>query len=235
MTRPRELCALLSDWRGQCPSGGTWHEQKFDGYRCLWFRGIDGKPRLFTRNGMPIEGCDHIAHRLSLFEEVAGMPLFVDGELVVDGSLAATKQWVETDWRKGGEAGIFHAFDICPYPDWRAGGWATPLYRRKEWLKDLARQVEEHPLYSWEWRPGSRGRDETGPSPVQIVEDGWAADAYDVARQARLVWRAGGEGLVVKDAESPYERKRVSMWAKVKECNQHKWERAASALTRVHA
>lgn len=50
------LCHLAADWRGDVPAGGWLVEQKWDGWRCLYFRGIDGQPRLWTRQGMPIDG-----------------------------------------------------------------------------------------------------------------------------------------------------------------------------------
>ena len=201
-------------------------ELKHDGFRCLWFRGIDGKPRLWSRNGMPIEGCDHIAYHLSQLEKVAGGPLFVDGELVVDGTLAATKRWVETDWRKGGERGLFHAFDVLPFADWQRGGGDMPLYARKARLVELAGAVLNDPALSWEYRPGSRG-DDSWRTAVQVVEDEWAFSASYVIEAARRIWAAGGEGVVVKDAEAPYVRSRTSAWLKVKQENQHKWRMAA--------
>lgn len=190
-------------------------ELKHDGFRCLFTRGIDGKPGLWTRNGMPIQGCDHILHRLTMFEESAGGPLFIDGELVVDGTLAATKAWVERGHKLGGEAGVFHAFDMLPYPDWRAGGSPTPLYARKSALQHLSAQVETEAANRWEWRPGSRGRDDTA-IPVRVVLDEWATDAADVLDLARRVWADNGEGVMVKDAEAPYCRTRNRSWLKVK-------------------
>lgn len=213
------LCHLASDWRGDLPPGGAMVEQKIDGFRCLWFRGIDGKPRLWTRQGHPIEGCDHIAHRLALFEEAAGGPLFIDGELQVDGSLAATKHWVETGWKHGGEKGVYHAFDVLADADWRAGGGDVPLYQRKAWLAALADQVGD----PWEWRARSHGRDD--PTAVRIIPDEWTESMADVIDLARRVWAVEGEGVVVKDALAPYRRKRSGAWAKVKQCNQHKWSR----------
>lgn len=231
MTRPRELCALLSDWKGHTPTGGTWHEVKQDGWRAIRFPGIDGKVRLWTRNGHEIHGAAHILHRLDRMEREAGEAMVFDGEFVVDGSLAATKAWCESGYKFGGEAGVLHLFDAIPLARWREGLDPTPLYRRRERLEALVTATSEP---EWEWRAGSRGRDDDTLSVV-LVEQGWASDAYDVARQARLVWRAGGEGIVTKDAEAGYERRRVTHWAKVKRENQHKWSRAASALNREFA
>lgn len=216
------LCQLAGDYRGALTLGGAMGELKHDGFRCLRFAGIDGKARLWTRQGIPIEGCDHIAYRLGLIEEAAGEPLFIDGELVVDGTLAATKHWVETGHKFGGERGLFHAFDVMPLRDWKAGGCDQPLYARKARLKSLMDAVGD----PWEWRPGSRGRDE-GATSVVYVEDQWLATPADVIAEARRVWATGGEGLMLKDAEAPYRRNRNPAWQKVKAANQQKWRNAA--------
>lgn len=215
-----QICQLVGDWRGDMPAGGMLAEQKMDGFRCTFFPDIDGRDRLWTRNGMPIEGCDHILYHLQRMREAAGEPIFFDGELVVDGTLAATKRWVETDWRKGGEAGHFYAFDCLPLREWQQGGTATPLFQRKARLMDLAAQVA---VDDWTWRPGSHGRDE-GATPVTVVEDQWLFDAEDVVREVRSVWAAGGEGIVLKHAEAGYERRRNGHALKVKRENMHKWQ-----------
>ena len=201
------------------------YEQKVDGWRALRFPGIDGKVRLSTRNGHPIEGIEHILHRLALMEQIAGEPMVFDGEFQVGGTLEATKHWCERGWRLGGEAGTFYAFDCLTLAEWRAGGTDRPLYERKAQLQALARAVDEEPALSWEWRPGSHGRDESGA--VQILADSWAADERDVVDEAQRVWAAGGEGLMLKDAESPYRRLRSGAWLKVKGENVMKWSKAA--------
>jgi ATP-dependent DNA ligase len=200
-------------------------EQKIDGWRALRFPGIDGKVRLWTRNGYPIEGTGHILHRLALMERVAGEPMVFDGEFQVGGTLEATKHWCERGWRLGEEAGTFYAFDCLTLAEWRAGGTDRPLYERKAQLQALARAVDEDPALSWEWRPGSHGRDESGA--VQVLADGWATDAADVIDAVQRVWAIGGEGCMLKDASAPYRRTRSIAWQKVKAENWAKWKVAA--------
>jgi ATP-dependent DNA ligase len=195
-----QLVQLALDWRGTLPPGGAMAEQKFDGFRAARFAGIDGKVRLWTRGGMPI-----------------------DGEFQVAGTLDATKRWCESGWKFGGEAGIYHVFDAMPFSAWRVGGDPTPLYQRKARLKALVEACAEP---EWDWRPGSKGRDE-GAIPVSLVEDEWVFDAADVIEAARRVWAAGGEGCMIKNAEAPYQRKRSGAWLKVKQCNISKWRMAA--------
>ena len=190
-------------------------EEKVDGWRAMFFRGHDGQPQLWTRNGHRIEGAEHILHRLTLLERSAGQPLFIDGEFQVDGSLEATKRWCESGWKLGGTAGIFHAFDCLPLVNWERGGWEKPLTYRKARLAELMRKVDEDTSLTWEWRRGSYGADD-GRESVRLMPDGWAFDSGDVLDEARRVWAVGGEGLMLKDAEAPYQRNRNAAWLKVK-------------------
>lgn len=217
---------LAADWRGAIPEGGLMAEQKFDGWRAARFPGVDGQVRLWTRNGMTIEGAGHILYRLDLMERAAGVPMMFDGEFQVDGTLAATKAWCERGWKAGGESGVLHLFDAMPLADWRRGGCDVPLYQRKARLIDLARAVDEDPALSWEYRPGSRG-DERWRTSVHVVPDDWCMTARDVIDAARRIWAAGGEGCMIKDAMAPYQRRRSDAWQKVKQENQHKWRLAA--------
>ena len=212
-TRPTELCQLASTWRGRVAQGGTWWEQKVDGYRALYFRGHDGKPGLWTRGGHRIEGVGHILHRLAMIERAAGCRLFIDGEFQVSGTLAATKLHCESGW-KGGDAGTFHAFDVLGEAEWQRGGSAMPLGERKARLVALVAAADAE-TDGWDWREGTRGREPEGPS-VTVLAHGWALDEDEVREQADRVWAAGGEGLMLKDGFGPYVRRRDAGWAKVK-------------------
>ena len=217
------LAQLAGDWKGALPDGGAMIEQKHDGIRAMRFTGISGATRLWSRNGHVIEGTAHILHRLALLEKVAGEQLMFDGEFIVDGTLAATKAWFERGWKTGAEAGVYHLFDCLPLADWQRGGCDIPLYQRKAYLAALWQAVEDQGL-SWDWRPGSRGRDD-GASPVLLVADQWVSDARDAMDFTRRVWATGGEGAMIKDAMSPYRRKRSDAWQKLKPGGP--WARAA--------
>ena len=210
-----QLCALASNWNGALPDGGAMLETKIDGWRALRFRGIDGVTRLWSRNGQPLKGAAHIAYRLDQMEQAAGEPWFFDGEVQVGGTLAATKAWFESGWKLGGEAGVYHLFDGMPLAQWRAGGSDAPLYERKKLLKALWDAVETDPALSWEWRPGSRGRDE-GAIAVQMVADEWVTSPADALDFANRIWTRDGEGAMLKAADAPYRRTRSAAWQKIK-------------------
>lgn len=226
MTAWPTLYQRVSDWRGDLPEGGALWEPKIDGFRMMRFRGIDGHTRLWTRNGHPIEGAEHITHHLGLMEQKAGQPLFFDGEYQVDGTLDATKRWVESGWKLGGEAGHYHAFDVLTFDEWRAGGTDRPLIQRKAMLAELLKAVADDEGLSWEWRAGSRGRDE-GRCPVTVMPDEWVFDAADAIMLTKLAWATGGEGGVVKRAEGGYQRSRSAEWARIKPGGP--WQRAVAA------
>jgi ATP-dependent DNA ligase len=212
----QHLSQLAREWDGRSLPAGAFCEPKLDGWRCLWLRDRDGKPRLWTRNGIPLEGVAHIAHELAAWEKHAGDAMFFDGELVVgEGptTLAQTKAWCETGWKLGGNAGRLHLFDAMPYRDWLAGGTATPLWQRKARLERIGAAVAADGEHNWTWRPGSRGADE-GASPVVLVDHAEAWDVDEVIEQASAIWQAGGEGVVIKSPFGGYQRNRSNAWMK---------------------
>jgi len=217
MTYHSQLCQLVGNFDGRTVPIGAVIEQKADGFRCLWLRDWQGVPGLYSRNGMPLPGLDHIAHQLLAMERHAGEPLFIDGELIVGegpDTLATTKRWVERDHKLGGEAGTYHAFDAMPFADWQRGGTDTPWIERKERLIDMALAVKSDAAEQWTWRAGSRGRDE-GAEPVRVVphRDVWHPD--DVLEAAGEMWAAGLEGVVIKSLWGGYQRRRSPEWQKV--------------------
>lgn len=209
------LCQLAKDWQGELPERGAMVEEKRDGWRALYLRDHTGTPRLFTRNGMLIQGVGHIVWHLAQLEKVAGRPMVFDGEFQVGWTLEATKAWAERGWKAGGEAGTYYAFDCLTLAEWERGGSDRPLIGRKNELSALFAGAEQD---GWTWRPGSHGRDELS-HPLELAQDSWAFDAGDVLDEARRVWARGGEGVMVKDAEAPYRRNRNGSWQKVKQGN----------------
>ncbi|WP_171005332.1 hypothetical protein [Sphingopyxis sp. 2PD] len=194
------------------PSGAM-VERKHDGFRCLFFRGLDGAPGLWTRNGLPMPGAGHILARLIEVEAAMGGQWVFDGEFVVDGTFAATKAHYERGWRLG-DAGTFHAFDAIPFDAWQAGRCDTPLFERKATLaRAIAATAPDGS--GWEWRAGTRGAGH-GVDPIELVADTWAFGAADVEGEAQRGWAAGHEGVMVKRADAPYIRGRSDAWLKLK-------------------
>lgn len=231
MTYHAQLCQLASQWSGRDVPAAAMVEEKRDGFRALWLRDRQDRPGLYTRNGIPLHGVEHITHQLEAFERHAGEPLFLDGEFCVGegpDTLKATKHWCETGHKLGGVAGRFYLFDGFSEREWLAGGTETPLWQRKAKLARIAEAVAADADHAWQWRPGSRGADE-GASPVELVASAEAWHVDDVIEQAAAIWDAGGEGCVIKDPFAPYVRSRSSAWLKVGRPWRDKlqWKRAA--------
>lgn len=209
-----QLCQLAGTWTGDHPPSGALIEQKLDGWRAIWTRNLEGLPRLFTRNGVLIEGVGHIQHRLEAMERAAGQPMVFDGEFQVGTTLDETKSWCERGYKQGGEAGTLYLFDCMSYEEWKAGGSDTSLIDRKTRLIGLWNSGEKLLSEDWDWRPGSRGKD-ADTHPVRVLPHEMAFERADVVRAAMRVWNWGGEGVVVKDQSSPYQRNRSGDWRKV--------------------
>ena len=220
---PTELVQLVGEYRGELPPGQWVAQEKRDGWRMAWFRGIDGQPRLWTRNGLPIEGVRHIAARCLAMEEAAGGAMFFDGEFQVSGTLLATKAWCERAWKLGGCNGTFFAFDCLSDAEWRDGIIDTPWIERQKWLHDLVDATQDLPREPG-WVSGATGE----PVPeryVQALSGELIQSHAGVVRAAEEVWAANGEGLVLKRIDSTYRRNRSSDWLKVKQ--EQKWRLAA--------
>lgn len=221
-----QLCQLASDWRGHVLPHGMMSEEKRDGWRGIVLQGIDRITRMFTRQGHFIEGTGHILYLLQHMERAAGEPMVWDGEFQVNGNLADTKRWAESQWKQGGEAGHFYLFDCLPLSAWKRGGDPTPLFQRKARLQALYQAVIKDEALAWEFRPGSRG-DDGWMRSVSILPDQWVFTAQDALRATQDVWATDGEGTVLKDPEAPYQRGRNSHYLKIKRENAHKWSNAA--------
>jgi ATP-dependent DNA ligase len=185
-----ELCQLVGDWTGRVPGGGMIVEPKIDGIRALW---IDGE--LVTRNGAPIAGAEHIADRLRILEREACMPMFFDGEFQVDGSFDATLAHFAAGG-KNGDAGTLQVFDAMPMRAWRGEDPGEALDARKVKLDRMLAATADGAVRPLPWA--------------------WATDIDDIEAKAREFITAGGEGIVVKQPGATYQRRRGTIWQRIK-------------------
>lgn len=206
--RPRELVQLAGEWRGGLLDHGTMVEQKHDGVRAYYLGGV-----LRTREGMEIGGAGHILWRIQSIERAYGRPMFMDGEFIAPGGYQATLKHIGQGLRAP-EQGTLHCFDCLHADEWQANDCDRPLYERKAMLGRLM-GMQDDPSLSWDWRPGTHGKEPDGPA-LAIVEDEWCATQADVEAMAQRIWVAEGEGVMVKDAESVYRRARTDAWRKYK-------------------
>ena len=206
--RPRELVQLSGEWRGGLPDGGAMCEQKMDGVRAYYLGNT-----LRTREGMEIGGVGHILWRIQSIERAYGRPIFLDGEFIAPGGYHATLRHIGQGLRAP-EGGTLHCFDCLHADEWQANDCDRPLYERKAMLARLV-GMQSDIDDGWTWRPGTHGKEPDGPA-LAIIPDVWCATQVDVEQMAAEIWERGGEGCMIKDAESVYRRERSNRWMKYK-------------------
>lgn len=207
---------MFRKWNGKdIPQGGYSVSQKIDGFRANHYRGIDGTPRLWTKNGHEIHGVGHILHKLGIMESIAGEPMMFDGEFQVNGTLSDTKRWHEKGWKLGGEDGTLFIFDMMPERLWRDGGDPKPWIIRDSELSELL-ALSEQSDENWQWREGTHGKEPDCPA-VKAIEWEILDTVEEIERKAQEMYNRGDEGLVLKVIDSPYIRGRSNDWKKVKQ------------------
>lgn len=191
---PSELCALATKWDGNVPAGGLVLQEKIDGIRAIWL-----DRQLVTREGIHIEGVDHVIAELIELERSCGRPTVFDGEFQVGGALKPTLSHFGSRGRRG-DAGQLFLFDAIPHEEWKSDACEKPLTAR---LASLAASVERTTLRHVSALPWSvRG------------------SAATVTAFARGVWDRGGEGAVAKVPASFYSRRKLRTWSKIKKAGQ---------------
>lgn len=169
-------------------------QPKLDGYRVL---GSTTTGKLYSRNGKLIEGYGEIERQLRLLPR----GLVIDGEIISRDSFKGTQQSV---FRKSTrKEGLLDAFDlICET--------SSELER----VDQLGRM--------WKLREILNACMTTSILPLEYR----VIDSFSVEdRRARVqnyyehCIFLGYEGIMIKDAEAPYERKRSYNWQKLKPVN----------------
>ena len=188
-------------------------EPKFDGYRCI-ARIKDGHVELFTSTGLPHRNVDHIIDQL----EAAARenPNFCDN-IVLDGEVmheslpfdvaGGILRKFDKDSRALGF--IYHVWDCVSVDDFDSKTNSRELIYRKA---DLEMAIDRIKIV---WNSCT-------PYPpatyVQLVEyhTGALADVDQLAR--KFVLEDGYEGIVIKDADAPYNfgGKKGNCWLKWK-------------------
>lgn len=172
------------------PGGGGWlHEIKHDGYR-LQAHLENGRVKLFSRQGL--DWTERFPVVVPALAEVPSKVAIIDGEVVVQTAAGVASFAMLVDALKsGGGDMLFYAFDLLYLDGFDLS--EAPLSARKA---ALAKLLAEAP-------PAGRLR----------YSDHIAGDGDAVFRHAS---RLGLEGIISKQAASPYRSGRVKTWLKVK-------------------
>lgn len=180
-------------------------EPKYDGVRALLICHPDGSCSIVSRVGKPLPGADHMAQRVeqSLLSFPALRNLVINREgIVIDGELDCAGGFNTTvgDVRrhdKEPEGLVFRAFDLIPLKHFEAGHFPVSLTERRRILPQFITALRE-------------------PSIVR-VQARFAYKHDDVMAMYDAIRQEGGEGVIVKPQEHPYECKRSYGWLKIKD------------------
>jgi len=168
---------------------GNWIGQvKVDGVRAFY---IDG--RIVTREGVPLDCALHCLPGLVRVEEAFGQAMVIDGEYVEEEGFDATVAAL----KKGEGAGVFWMFDAVPFSEWERDRCTEGTAMRLAKLR-RASEAAESPFVGLLHPFGLNG---TSAIRAKVSE----------------LWRAKYEGIVLKDPDAPYRRRREPRWIRIKE------------------
>jgi bifunctional non-homologous end joining protein LigD len=177
----------LATLKTKAPKGDQWlNEIKFDGYR-IQIHLNNGKKRVYTRNGLDW------TKRFSVIAGALDIPgqVIIDGEVVVIHEGRTNFSELQADLVAGKQDRlVYYAFDLL----WRNGDLRrTPQIERKQALSDLLGEngIELPIIYS-----------------EHLIGDG--QEMFDHAAKLNF------EGIVSKNAQSPYRSDRNEGWLTIK-------------------
>lgn len=192
-----ELAQLCGVWSPDLHPADATVEPKIDGHRSIFLGGASGAERLLSREGSAQGMAAHCLPALRQLQDRFGEAMMFDGEFVVPGGLKETLRAFRRN--KPAVNGVFWMFDAIPLREWERGGTDQPLGERKT---RIARVFGDAGICR------SVGR---------ILDH--RMDAEQTLVLARGLWRAGFEGVVVKDRAAGYRRGRGSAFLKLKQGN----------------
>jgi DNA ligase-1 len=163
--------------------------------------GLRPKVTLFSRNGKVFENFGHIEDQLSRAATE------MEGDWVLDGEItSASFQSLMTQVHRKKDANasdaVYNVFDFLPFDHFFKGKWDRPQVRRSKELKDfMGNFIDCENIQRLDY--------------IEVDLDTGAGLAHlDHMRDIAAI--RGLEGVMVKDADAPYECKRTDAWLKIK-------------------
>lgn len=180
---------LLKEWDGETVPEHAVCEAKLDGLRAVFvFAG--GRYCCFSRDGNTLHNVGHIA--AELIKAFDGWCL--DGELF-GGDWSKTMENVRSDERGEGSDVRFVIFDCLTHEELDTKTCERSLSERRRMIEKL---LPKRVVFS------------------MLIDQTPVRTAADVERMTDLFIKAGFEGAVLKDMDSPYTFKRGTAWVKSK-------------------
>jgi ATP-dependent DNA ligase len=162
-------------------------ELKVDGIGLL-----DVNGHVQTLEGVPFDAAAHVAPELEAIRQVFGRETVLHGEYIEKGGFNATLSAFQR--REGSGAVVL--WDAAPLKVWTGYETSLPLWERKLQLRAAIDIVE--------------------PRMVTMLDLVPAGTAEHIDLAAAEAVAQGQEGIVVKDADSPYVRGPSGFWMKLK-------------------
>ncbi len=159
------------------------------------------KVTLHSRNGKVFENFKHIENQIAWAAKDLEADWVLDGEIT-----SSTFQSLMTQVHRKKDAdasdAVFNMFDAVPLKEFLKGKYNVPQIKRSEDLRDLMGYFREcENIQLLDYKEVNLDTDE-GKGMLEFMRD----------EAARL----GLEGVMVKDANAPYECKRTDAWLKIK-------------------
>lgn len=185
-------------------SGKKMLDVKLDGVRLLTV--IDKEERTviqYTRNGKLNTNFPHITKSLEPLLDVLPVSMVLDGEVVAK-SFQELMTMVNRTKNNDSSTAKLALFDIVPLADFKAGKCKMPQKDRHLVLSGLMGEFQKH----------TAGGVYVIPKLSVDLDTPEGQKAFAEFNSETV--KAGYEGIMVKDPESPYETKRTSSWLKIK-------------------
>lgn len=173
-------------------------EVKLDGVRVISIVRSDGSVSMHSRNGKPLGNFPEINRALSHYAD-PGCDLVFDGEVMSSSFQDLMKQVHRKEDVKTDDA-ILYLFDLLPLEHFTQGYSALPQHERTQKLQDIIGH---------------------GPECISgVVSQMVDLDTEEGYKQFKdindMAIATGFEGIMLKDADAPYESKRTKSWLKIK-------------------
>ena len=159
------------------------------------------KVTMFSRNGKVFENFKHLE------EQIAMAACDLEGEWILDGEVTSSTfqdLMSQVHRKKDADASdaVYNVFDFAPLKEFSKGKWDVPQLKRRKDLKDfMGHFIDCNNVKYWPFEEVNLDTEE-GKAKLEEMRDIAAA--------------RGLEGIMVKDANAPYECKRTSGWLKIK-------------------
>lgn len=177
-------------------------EVKLDGVRVITIVYPDGRVDMFSRNGKELVNFPHITEQFASIANTLVEPWVYDGEIMSGSFQDLMKQVHRKSDVKANDA-VLHLFDCLPLEHFEQEKWNATQEFRSNHLKEFMSQHQS-----------------ALPNVAMVGQELVDLDSVEGQKRYKEINAAaiagGYEGIMLKDANAPYECKRSVAWLKLK-------------------